>query len=296
MEDLCRRFPVVAQNVFANLDDKSLTDCKVVSKVPRDFLDNERFFWIRIIKKNFVNQNKFFKEWKTAFSRTPIAILKQMASAVGQICRQQCNLSISYLSPLHITARYGNFTLFGYIFDKMIEKSPKGFYELTPLHIAAMYGHFEVCKLIIDITISNENPRDDVGMTPLHYAAQKGHLEIYKLLAGKFPNKNPASKAGDTPLHYSAYAGHLEICKFIMDHLADKNPDGENGITPFHLAAKKGYLKLCRLFLQNIHNRYPQDSNGKTPYEYAKKKGYSKVCQLIKSYHTSHEPTLKSSS
>ena len=146
MEDLCRRFPVVAQNVFANLDEKSLTDCKVVSKVSCDFLNNERFFWIRIIKKNFVYQNKFFKEWKTAFSRTPIAILKQMASAVGQICRQQCNLSISYLSPLHITARYGNFTLFGYIFDKMIEKSPKGFYKLTPLHIAAMYGHFEVCK------------------------------------------------------------------------------------------------------------------------------------------------------
>ena len=61
MEDLCRRFPVVTQNVFANLDDKSLTDCKVVGKVLRHFLSNERFFWIIIIYKYFPNHSQFAK-------------------------------------------------------------------------------------------------------------------------------------------------------------------------------------------------------------------------------------------
>ena len=173
MEDLCRRFPLVAQNVFANLDDKSLTDCKVVSKVSYYVLNNERFFWIRIIKRYFPNQSQFYEEWKTAISRTPTAILKQIATAVDQICKKeyyQC--MCSYWSPLHITAMYGNFTLFRYIFEKMTVKNPKGFRELTPLHLAAMYEHHEVRQFIIkNITDDDLSIIIRGRIQPLNYSA-----------------------------------------------------------------------------------------------------------------------------
>ena len=281
MEDLCRKFPAVAQNVFAKLDDKSLTDCKVVGKVLDDFLNNERFFWIRIIKKYFEHpQSKFSLEWKKAISRTPKTILKQIATAIHQFPTRYYYCSKDW-SPLHIAAINGDFTLFKLISDKMTKKNPAGFVGVTPLHMAAEIGHLEICELIIS-ALAPESPTDNVGKTPLHYATSSGNLEVYKLLSKKFSSKNPVSFNGHTPLHFFAAVGDLEMCKFIIDDLADNNPaKGNFRITPFHLAARMGQLEVCKLFLNNIQNVYPEDINGMTPYAYAKIKGHSEVCQLI---------------
>ena len=51
MEVLTRRFPLIIRMVFKNLDNQSITHSKCASRTFAEFLDNERFFWIRVIKK-----------------------------------------------------------------------------------------------------------------------------------------------------------------------------------------------------------------------------------------------------
>ena len=50
MEDLIIRFPFVAQEIFEKLDNKSLTKCREVSKLWKDFIDERNYPWIRIVK------------------------------------------------------------------------------------------------------------------------------------------------------------------------------------------------------------------------------------------------------
>ena len=45
------RFPHLAERIFDQVDDQSLNNCKEISDEVLEYLENERFFWIRIIKK-----------------------------------------------------------------------------------------------------------------------------------------------------------------------------------------------------------------------------------------------------
>ena len=50
MEKLCKRFPHLAGRIFDQVNDESLNKCKEVSGEMLEYLEKERFFWIRIIK------------------------------------------------------------------------------------------------------------------------------------------------------------------------------------------------------------------------------------------------------
>ena len=49
MEELFARFPHISEKIFQQLDDKSLTNCREVSKSWQEFLDSKNMSWIRIV-------------------------------------------------------------------------------------------------------------------------------------------------------------------------------------------------------------------------------------------------------
>ena len=84
MENLCKRFPHLAEGIFDQVDDKSLNKCKEVSGEVLECLDNGKFFWIRIIKKYQRRLNDFPKLWKPVIDKTPVEKVKQIAIAVSR--------------------------------------------------------------------------------------------------------------------------------------------------------------------------------------------------------------------
>ena len=52
MEEVCSRFPLLAENIFKRLDQKSLTNCKEVSRKMQDSLENEKVLWKQMILKS----------------------------------------------------------------------------------------------------------------------------------------------------------------------------------------------------------------------------------------------------
>ena len=87
MEDLvicCKRFPFVGQIFLNNLENQSLARCKETNRGMNRFLENQRFYWIRILKKNIGNFKGFEESWNHVIKNAPITIIQQLAHAVQE--------------------------------------------------------------------------------------------------------------------------------------------------------------------------------------------------------------------
>ena len=50
MDNLILRFPQVVEQIFEQLDDKSLVECRKVEKLWQKFIDERNYPWIRIVE------------------------------------------------------------------------------------------------------------------------------------------------------------------------------------------------------------------------------------------------------
>ena len=184
MEVIFRRFPLASGKILKNLDDQSLTRSKIASRGITNLLENEKIFWIRIIKKYKGNFKGFEESWQQVINKISIDLVKQLARAVQEYFK----LYNCELAPHQIAIEKGNFELCEYVFRKCTNKNPAGKYGWTPLHSAATNGHLEVSRLIIE-NVEDKNPANNDGDTPLHMAACDGHLDICRLILQNVENK-----------------------------------------------------------------------------------------------------------
>ena len=81
METCCKRFLFASQMIFKNLDDRSLANSKKINREIAKFLENERFYSIRIIKSYTRRFEGFEDSWKEVIGKCPSNILKQLEVA-----------------------------------------------------------------------------------------------------------------------------------------------------------------------------------------------------------------------
>ena len=251
MEDLCERFPLLSKMVFENLDNQSLVKVKESSWEINNHLQNERFYWIRIIKKHVEHFKEFADAWKKVIDKTPVKTLRKLAITVES-----------------------------YFNDDQYQGYSK---QLHPLHVAAERGYLSLCKYIVEKT-GDFNPKLADKFTALHFAAQQGHFEVYKFILNNVEDKNPMDNGGETPYNCAVENDRWDLARFIMNNLDDKNPKNlmnDYGTTPLHMAAKSGYYDMCQLI---IDDKNPIDDQGWTPLHYAAERGHMDICKLIASY------------
>ena len=87
MEEILLRFPKLGQDIFNLIDDQSLVASRKVNKVWNTFLDNNKLFWIRIIKSYQRNQVGFEKQWKSMLKKIPLETSRVMAIAIQKFYR-----------------------------------------------------------------------------------------------------------------------------------------------------------------------------------------------------------------
>ena len=80
------RFPTLAVKILNNLDDQSLLKYKKSNRENCEFLSQERFYWMRILKKYRKKYNEYFEtckeSWPKAISKTRTGFVKKLAMAV----------------------------------------------------------------------------------------------------------------------------------------------------------------------------------------------------------------------
>ena len=128
MEILCQRFPHLSKSILNNLDNQSLMKSKEASREIFQFLENERFYWIRMIGRKYLNFEGFQESWNQAIHQTPFDVLKELANEVQTLFTYQnvCLLRTGPMHPLHIVALQGNLKLYKHIVSKIKDKNPHG--------------------------------------------------------------------------------------------------------------------------------------------------------------------------
>ena len=150
MEDLSRKFPHLATSILDNLDNKNLTNCKKCSRDISQFLNTERFYWLRIIKSYKGNWILFQKSWKQAIDKAPVEILKQLAIAIQQFFTPESSRFEKQWPPFWIAIEAGDFQLCKFVSEKSGDISLNGAYGLTSaLSLVAKKGYWELCRFIL---------------------------------------------------------------------------------------------------------------------------------------------------
>jgi ankyrin repeat protein len=307
------RFPTIAVAIFKEVDNKSLGNCRVSSKIWEKFIDEEKFPWVRRIGMHRDNLIGFSEDWRKVLVKAPYEPIKSLAFAVEKFFSsrnkktwfqffglKKYSKKQHQWAPHHIAAEYGELELCKYIFQKTTLRNPATKFGTTPLHIVAAMGRTDLFQLIIEDLVE-KNPGDKKQKTPLHLAAKEGHLEICKLIIDNESETHPRDFRGKTPLHYAARSGHHKVYKFIMDlsRMEDKNPGDNFGRTPLHISVKRcdkyfqkkevssptitteDFFELFKIIIENVEDKNPGDMTGWTPLHEATHRGLTEVCELI---------------
>ena len=89
MEDLSKRVPMLNRLILNYIDDNTLVTFEKTSREIHQVLENDKRYWIRIIKKYNGNLTKFQGSWQNVISQTPVHIVKELAVAVQKFFTEQ---------------------------------------------------------------------------------------------------------------------------------------------------------------------------------------------------------------
>ena len=286
----CNRFPVIADMIFKNLDDESLSTCKMASRNINSFIKDERFFWLRQIGRYNKHFQEFQMTWNKTLKQTPTLILMEIAKVInlGYVKQLDSDPEDMYhhfnWSPLHVAAGSGSLELCEYILEKRKNSIQTGRQKVSAMHLAALKGHLEIVKFLIENQF-DKNAEDVKGNTPLHFAAMNGQVEVFKYLIDTNDDdydKNTPNNSGETPLQMAVEYGRTDIYKVIVKNELNKNPPlNQHGTTALHLAAADGNLELVKYIVKNSVDPNPGSANGNTPFHEAARYGHLNVCKLF---------------
>ena len=292
MEEICQRFPLIAQKILNHVDNETLINFKEAGRNNDAFLEKERFYWIRIIQRYNCLIGELQEVWKRVVNKTPVEIIKELAVAFHQfpqilkrtlhknggawnyhICNEtECNCTLSspldfvqnfekQWHPLFIGATSGSTNLCNHIIEKAGDvRDPR---LLNPAHgLAKITPIVFVADLIEDVNVleflhekaDDKNPTllSDTNWTLLHSLAAKGHFKMCTSIIKKIKDLSPRDIRGYTPYHIAAMNGQVKVCHLLMDYLTDHNPKANCGRTPLHLAASYGHLEVCILLMKSF--------------------------------------------
>ena len=108
MENFCLRFPSLGKKVLNLVEDETLVNFKEASRKNNFFLENERFYWIRIINRYNCLIGELREVWREVVSRTPTELIKELAVSVFQFPQiMKMRYQNETLSPLEFIQKIG---------------------------------------------------------------------------------------------------------------------------------------------------------------------------------------------
>ena len=147
MRDLVLRFPHVAEQIFQQLDNKSLAKCRGVEKLWQKFIDERNYPWLRIVNIPTILQN-------------------------GK-------------TYMHLAAQRGQMDMFQIILDEAENKNPKNNVGETPFFVACCNGHLNIASMLLkksDELQIDLNSKSSWRKTAFHLACRNGHSDIVEMI------------------------------------------------------------------------------------------------------------------
>ena len=124
MEEIVLRFPVIAQQIFEQLDNQDLIKFREVDMTFCSSIDQNRLIWTRMIKNYIKDNNKFRTSWNLAMKKVPVKTLEDLALTTKQFGTEYEERLEYQCAPQHIVAECGSLTLYKFITNKTVEMNP----------------------------------------------------------------------------------------------------------------------------------------------------------------------------
>ena len=146
MEVFLIRFQHIAKETFEQLDEKSLNNCREVSKSWKKSIDDMKLTWIQIVS----------------------------------LPRNQTDGE----TYLHLAAKTGQTKTFEMMLQNEQDTNPINKDGKTPFHLVCQYGHFDIAKMLIqkfiELKLEVNFKDNEFGRTAFHYVCSNGHSKIGK--------------------------------------------------------------------------------------------------------------------
>ena len=285
IENLDLRFPHLSEAIFDQLDNKTFSKCRTVSKNWCYIIEGQKSRWSRVLRNHIRNFKKSPESWKKIVNKFPFDMAKDLALTTKEF-------NINHYEPLHYAAIKGDLNMYKFIHYKLEDKNPKNDDGWMPIHFASRHGRSRIVEFIIG-NLEDKNPKDNLGLTPLCILAANGHLDVFKCIAKYEENINLACADGVTPLHIAAANRNVDICNYILKIVTNKNPKDKSGITPLHSAAEHGLLDLYKAIAQSLEDKNPANEDRVTPLYLAAQRGQVEVCEYILENVSTKNPQVK---
>ena len=297
MENIISRFPHLGAQIFQELNDQDLIKCLKPSRSWKKFIEDEKFYWIRIIVgiiyDNYRNSSWNRESLEKLLNDLDGKVVKELGGAACETRRHKDRVYSNIFYFAFVSGQTDILKKLYHNYEFMNYEIVKELIDAILLYHAAERGNLEVFQFVFQ-NATKKNPRmhhiylptSIPGVsenTPLHVAAENGHLAICQLIIPYLKGgKNPRNKSlGRTPLELAASNGHFEICQLFMSKIKMKNPENSDKKTPLHSAAKNGWFDICELIISNIEDRSPKDLCNETPLHYAATMGHFFICELL---------------
>ena len=289
MENVPLRFPHLAKQICQELCNLDLIKCKELSRSWKKFIEDEKFYWIRIIIQTttcfILKRDNLAHLLKNSNGE----VVQKIGVAACETIRKQTEgwyRNIFYYALVSEQTEFLKKLLIrSKIQDVWAVYNGRAInHEYILLYQAAERGDLVIFQFIIQNSIEKypkvfaQGPFEN---TPLHIAAENGHLGIVELIIPHLTQKNPKNKKLRTPLDLAAENGHFDIFQLIMENVKQKNPKNGGKLTPLHYAAKNGHFDICKLITENVKNNSPKDLSDDTPLHYAAGNAHFDICELL---------------
>ena len=227
MDELCQRFPLMVQKILNHVDNETLINFKEAGRNNSAFMENERFYWIRIIQRYNCLIGELQEVWMKVVRKSPKEIIKELAVTVHQFPKTIFkNLKSKYMPGRTIVSPL-----------EFVQKLEK---QWHPLFIGAACGSVNLCNHIIQKTDIKE-PRLTLRTT-IRFRSPILPINRENWISGEI-----------TPLVFAAVTfGDVNVFKFLLEKAEDKNPivAKHRNWTLLHIFAKAGQMEMCRLSVE----------------------------------------------
>ena len=276
----------IAVNIFSQLSDKVLGECRRTNKAWKEFIDKQKFYYIRQLTNTKSKQPKFF------------SINKQWNTIVDKFDESQ---SLPDLKNMNVFLKH-------FFKTKQPEKHDPLEWTVSKNHIPWVKFLLNFVQDLDQVTyvgggvlgrpspFIDRNPR-----TPLMTACHHGYADIVKVLfdncqGKKFNvNKRISKGSGQTAFIEACDRGSLEVVKLFLEYAKklkiDLNmTDGDGNFNRnalSHAITCKEY-KIVELLLQDpqidVHSPHFTSFQFMTPFMAACEQGYYDVVQVVVKY------------
>ena len=315
-------YDLMARNIFKYLKLEDFSNCRVVCKGWKKFIDEDKYLTkVQIAEvMSFYSKGKYYQGFlpfhfvcrEGSLRIVKLFLDNQVTNrpvlVAHRIINAQDNMG---LTPLHHACQQNNILVVEHLLRNElllvgIRSNNKDFHVV---HNAAFNRDPKVIEAVLEspkLAKIDKNVTTAGGYTVFHQAAKNNHshepLAYLMQNAERFDlNVNQLNDSHQNVFHTACQHGNRNIVEFII-HNGDKYPvdlnlRDNNGCTPFHFACFNGRLKVVKELLKFSKkfeiNVFSSSNCGYDGQDFAEHKGHTNISKLIKKWRREQSQVMK---